>query len=72
MGIPEILSELFPKPAAHAGPMETSVILAIASLLVQQDRYGEASKVTRWGKTIAAEEIQSSRFTRYADGSTQG
>lgn len=55
--IAELLEKLFPEPAAHAGPVETSAILAIDPSLVRQDRYGETSDVDHWGKTVEGVEV---------------
>lgn len=56
-GIAELLEKLFPEPAAHAGPVETSAILAIDPSLVRKDRYGETSDVDHWGKTVEGVEV---------------
>ena len=50
--IATILGELFPDPPAHAGSVETSLMLAIHPDLVHEDRFGEASSVTRWGSYV--------------------
>ncbi len=43
------LAELFPDPPAHAGSIETSLMLAIHPDLVHEDRFDEASSVSQWG-----------------------
>jgi len=55
--IAELLEKLFPEPAAHAGPVETSAILAIDPELVRQDRYKVTSDVDHWGKTVEGVEV---------------
>jgi len=56
-GIADLLKKLFPEPAAHAGPVETSAILAIDPELVRQDRYNATSEVDHWGKTAEGVDI---------------
>ena len=55
--ITDLLEKLFPEPAAHAGPVETSAILAIDPELVRQDRYNATSEVGHWGKTVEGVDI---------------
>jgi len=57
VGIGDMLEKLFPEPAAHAGPVETSAVLAINPSLVRQDRYKETSKVDRWSKMVEGVEV---------------
>ena len=56
-GIADMLGKLFAEPAVHAGPAETSAVLAIDPSLVRQDRYKEASDVDHWGKTVEGVEV---------------
>jgi len=46
------LADLFPEPTAHAGSIETSLMLAIAPELVRRDRFAEADRATAWGATV--------------------
>ena len=46
------IAELFPNPTAHAGSIETSVMLAIHPELVRRDRFDEASSVDQWGTYV--------------------
>jgi len=55
--IADLLEKLFPEPAAHAGPAETSAILTIDPGLVRQDRYEETSDVDHWGKTVEGVDV---------------
>ena len=50
--IASTLAELFPDPTAHAGSIETSIMLAIHPELVHEDRFDEASAVDRWGTYV--------------------
>jgi len=47
-----LLAELFPQPTAHAGSLETSIMLAIHPELVQPELFTEASSVAQWGKYV--------------------
>jgi len=57
LGKTDALDTLFAGPAVHAGPVETSAILAIDPSLVRQDRYKDASTVDRWGITVEGVEV---------------
>jgi creatinine amidohydrolase len=46
------LAELFPDPTAHAGSIETSLMLAIRPELVREDRFEDASSVSQWGTYV--------------------
>jgi creatinine amidohydrolase len=46
------LAELFPDPTAHAGSVETSIMLAIRPDTVRRDRFDEAGAVDRWGTYV--------------------
>jgi len=46
------LEQLFPDPTAHAGSIETSLLLVIAPELVRRDRFAGADPATAWGKTV--------------------
>lgn len=46
------LAELFPDPTAHAGSIETSLMLAIDPGLVRRDRFDEAGRSDRWGTYV--------------------
>ena len=47
--IGSILADLFPDPPAHAGSIETSMMLAIRPELVRTDRFDEADSADQWG-----------------------
>ena len=57
VGTADTLANLFTGPAVHAGPVETSAVLAIDPTLVRQDRYKDASPADRWGKTVEGVEV---------------
>ncbi len=46
------LAELFPDPTAHAGSIETSIMLVIHPDLVHEDRFEEAGSVSQWGTYV--------------------
>ena len=46
------LAKLFPNPTAHAGSIETSIMLAIQPELVHKDQFDEASSVNQWGTYV--------------------
>jgi len=50
--VASLLAELFPDPTAHAGSIETSLILAIHPELVRIDRFQDADPATRWGTYV--------------------
>ena len=50
--IASTLAEHFPDPTAHAGSIETSIMLAIHPELVHNDRFDEASPVGQWGTYV--------------------
>ncbi len=50
--IDPMLRELFPDPTAHAGSIETSLMLAIDPELVRTNRLDEAGSVDRWGTYV--------------------
>jgi len=52
VSIARMLSDLFPDPTAHAGSIETSLLLAIAPDLVRHDRLDDADAATAWGSTV--------------------
>ena len=45
-------AELFPDPTAHAGSIETSIMLVIHPGLVRTDRFDEADPADRWGTYV--------------------
>ncbi len=47
-----MLADLFPQPTAHAGSLETSIMLALHPGLVHQDCFDEASSATKWGTYV--------------------
>jgi len=50
--IASLLGELFPDPTAHAGAIETSLMLAIDPTLVRVDRFAEADTAPIWGRYV--------------------
>jgi len=50
--IASTLEALFPDPTAHAGSIETSMMLAIDRALVRADRFDDAGEVTDWGTYV--------------------
>lgn len=46
------LRTLFPDPTAHAGSIETSLMLAIEPELVSFERFAEAGTVAQWGTYV--------------------
>jgi len=46
------LRKLFPDPTAHAGSIETSLMLAIEPELVSFERFAEAGTVAQWGTHV--------------------
>ncbi len=50
--IASTLETLFPDPTAHAGSIETSMMLAIERPLVRSDAFDDAGDVTQWGTYI--------------------
>jgi len=51
------LAELFPEPTAHAGSIETSLMLAIDPALVSRERLSDASGVTEWGTYVEGVQV---------------
>jgi len=47
-----LLADLFPQPTAHAGSLETSIMLAIHPEIVHPERFDKASSVTQWGAYV--------------------
>jgi len=47
-----ILAKTFPDPTAHAGSIETSLMLAIDPDLVRRDRFAEAGGTGQWGTYV--------------------
>jgi len=47
-----VLANLFPDPTAHAGSIETSMMLAIHPKLVRTDRFDEADSADQWGTYV--------------------
>ncbi len=52
VSIASTLGDLFPEPTAHAGSIETSILLASHPELVRANRFEEADDVVHWGSTI--------------------
>ncbi len=50
--IASILRTLFPDPTAHAGSIETSLMLAIEPELVRIEQFAEAGSVAQWGTYV--------------------
>jgi creatinine amidohydrolase len=50
--IAALVKELFPDRTAHAGSIETSLMLAIHPELVRADRFSEAGPADRWGTYV--------------------
>ena len=55
--IASTLADLFPEPTAHAGSIETSVMLVIDPDLVREDRFDKASESTEWGAYIEGVQV---------------
>ena len=50
--VTSVVAELFPDPPAHAGAIETSLMLAIRPELVRSDRFDEADSANEWGTYV--------------------
>jgi len=50
--IGSVLGELFPDPTAHAGSIETSMMLVIRPELVRTERFDDADAVGQWGAYV--------------------
>jgi len=55
--ITSTIAELFPEPTAHAGSLETSVMLVIDPNLVREERFDRASKSTEWGAYVEGVQV---------------
>ena len=55
--IATILAELFPDPTAHAGSIETSLMLVIDPNLVREERFNRASESTEWGTYVEGVQV---------------
>ena len=51
------LAELFPDPTAHAGSLETSLMLVIDPDLVREERFDKASESTEWGTYVEGVQV---------------
>jgi creatinine amidohydrolase len=51
------LTELFPDPTAHAGSIETSLMMAIHPELVRKNRFSDASDTTSWGTFVEGVQV---------------
>jgi creatinine amidohydrolase len=55
--IANTLAELFPHPTAHAGSIETSLMMVIHPELVRADRFSEASDAANWGTFVEGVQV---------------
>jgi len=51
------LTGLFPDPTAHAGSIETSLMLVIDPALVSEERFDNASESTEWGAYVEGVQV---------------
>ena len=50
--ISAVLADLFPDPTAHAGSIETSLMMAIDPDAVRRDRFDDADAAVHWGTRV--------------------
>ena len=51
------LAKLFPDPTAHAGSIETSLMLVIDPALVREEHFNRASESTKWGSYVEGVQV---------------
>lgn len=57
LSIVSTIAELFPEPTAHAGSLETSLMLVIDPDLVREERFDRASESTEWGRYVEGVQV---------------
>ena len=57
LSIVSTIAELFPEPTAHAGSLETSLMLVIDPDLVREERFDKASESTEWGRYVEGVQV---------------